>query len=120
MENVVELVLASMLVPLSEIWQRVPDQGQQLVPSQLRAQAQWDCLPVISEFPKSWWKGAQVARGSPGSGSIIHAFLFVFDAILNTCSWICRWHPGSLVQHGEHTVFCKAQAVVGQTVGAEV
>lgn len=50
------LVLASVLVPLAEVWQRVPDQGQQLMPSQLRAQSQWDCLavPVISEFPKSW------------------------------------------------------------------
>lgn len=49
------LVLASKLVPLAEVWQREPDQRQQLVPTQIRAQSQWDYLavPVISGFPKS-------------------------------------------------------------------
>lgn len=84
------LVLASVLVPLVEVWQRVLDQGQQL-----RAQSHrgYLAVPVISEFPKS--PGGRVSEYRTCTESIIHVFLFVFDAILNTCKWICKWHAGS-------------------------
>lgn len=78
------LILASVLVPLTEVWQRVPDMGQQLVPSQLRAQSQWDYLavPVISEFPKSWGgRMGEYRSCTSGQGQPMEA--------LSVCSYLC-------------------------------